>query len=283
MDTVYKYCRARGLKILRDLELKVTRPNQFNDPFEFTPKIVCSDPVGYAKRLLDSEPALERLYEKQKSEGRFRGSFQNYQELAKKYRAEMIKELVRVGPLACAQIEKEFLDEVSKRKAVLCMSGRRDSMLMWGHYCDQKLGLVIGFDKSSAIFQKEKGLRRVDYVKERIVFDSWWEFGSPEMEIYEVRIIVSKGGDWKYEDEFRQIFTFSSSSLVGKPPEDVDKDKTPGYFLPFPPEAIVSVTLGPRCSSELENGVVEMLKKPHFIKYLIEATTANIGIQIRVE
>lgn len=40
MGTVYKFCGKYGLEILRTLELKVTPPNQFNDPFEFTSKDV---------------------------------------------------------------------------------------------------------------------------------------------------------------------------------------------------------------------------------------------------
>jgi hypothetical protein len=69
MDTVYKYCGANGLNILRDLELKATPPNQFNDPFEFTPKMGYSDPVGYAKRNLQQESVLKWLYEHKRAEG----------------------------------------------------------------------------------------------------------------------------------------------------------------------------------------------------------------------
>src|ERR1700731_517510 len=36
---VYKYCDQRGVNILTNLRIKVSRPEDFNDPFEFTPKI----------------------------------------------------------------------------------------------------------------------------------------------------------------------------------------------------------------------------------------------------
>ena len=36
--SVFKYRNAeRGLKILRDLEMRLSRPDSFNDPFEFLP------------------------------------------------------------------------------------------------------------------------------------------------------------------------------------------------------------------------------------------------------
>jgi hypothetical protein len=79
---------------------------------------------------------------------------------------------------------------------------------------------------------------------------------------YESQIISSKSDDWSYEHEFRQIFALSSSSLTKKPLKDNDQNL--GYFLSIPPEAIVSVTLGPRCSPELENEVREVLQKPCF-------------------
>jgi hypothetical protein len=260
MDTVYKYCGANGLKILRNLELKVTPPNQFNDPFEFTPKMNYSDPVGYAKKNLQEESVLKWLYEHKRAEGKFAGSFQEFQERASAHQTEVIEAFVSVLPLGAAQAEKEFLDEVSRRFGILCMSQKRDSILMWGHYCDKPLGLVIGFDKSAAIFQQEKGLRPVNYVKERVAFDACWPAGSPELLKYEEDVILSKSDAWLYEQEVRQFFALSSHSLTKK----LLEDKTTGYFLPFPAEAIVSVTLGPRCLPDLENEVRELLQKPHF-------------------
>ena len=36
--TFYKYAAESGIKILENLKLKVSPPNEFNDPFELTPK-----------------------------------------------------------------------------------------------------------------------------------------------------------------------------------------------------------------------------------------------------
>jgi hypothetical protein len=258
MDTVYKYCGANGLKILRDLELKVTPPNQFNDPFEFTPKMGYSDPVGYAKRNLQQESVLKWLYEQKRAKGKFAGSFQEFQERASAHQNEIIEAFVNVLPLGAAQAEKDFLDDVSKQMGVLCMSARRNSILMWGHYCDKPLGLVIGFDGSSKIFRQGKGLGPVVYVKERIFFDACWAIGTPEMEKYNHQVVYSKSDVWSYEEELRQLFWLSALK-----PKVLDNG-IPGYFLPFPSEAIVSVTLGPRCSPDLENKVRELLQKPYF-------------------
>jgi len=40
---LYKYTTEKGIGIIRDLEIVVTQPNQFNDPFEFYPVITGYD------------------------------------------------------------------------------------------------------------------------------------------------------------------------------------------------------------------------------------------------
>jgi Protein of unknown function (DUF2971) len=269
VETVYKYCGKHGITMLRNLELLVRPPNQFNDPFKFTPKMICSDPVRYATRNLEREPVLKRLYEMLVNEKTFSGSFDRFQTVAKEQRDEWIKILAQAPQHTLPEGERKLLDEVSKQFGVLCMSGRRDSILMWGHYCDKPFGLVIGFDKSSAVFQQGKGLRRVDYVKERVVFDSCWEEGTPEMDDYNHKVIFSKSDVWSYEEEFRQFFWLSK--LSPKPLED----GTLGRFLSFRAEAIVSVTLEPRCSPELRKDVRELLAKPDFCHVKLDRAVLN--------
>lgn len=284
MEIVYKFCDKYGLEILRNLELKVTPPNQFNDPFEFTPNNFCSDPVGYATKNLEREPALQILYRMLQHKGKFSGSFEEFKKIAKRDKDKWVPILAEAPYYTSPFVDKALLDEVRKGYGILCLSKRRDKILMWGHYCDKLLGIVIGFDKSSAVFQQGKGLRPVTYVKERVACDACWEVGSPELLQFEEQVIFFKSDEWLYEDEFRQFFPLSSTSLKKKPLDNKEKysknflwkcvrsfkkfvglknkDQPTGYFLPFPPEAIVSVTLGPRSSPELEKEVREILQKP---------------------
>ncbi len=269
METVYKYCGKHGLTILRNLELLVRPPNQFNDPFEFSPKMSYSDPVRYAEKHLENESVLKWLYESQCSQGKSPGSFSKFKELTIKHKSKVVETFVGVLPLGAAQAEKEFLDEVSKLFGVLCLSKRRDSILMWGHYCDKQSGLVIGFDNSTTVFHKEKGLLPVDYVKERVVFDACWENGTPEMDSYNHKLIFSKSDAWSYEKEFRQFFWLSKLK-----PQPLD-DGTVGRFLSFPAESVVSVTLGPRCSPEFEKDVQETVLKSPFSNVKLDRAVLN--------
>lgn len=261
MDKVYKYCGKHGLVILGNRELLVRPPNQFNDPFEFTPKTIYSDRSLYAKRALGLEPIRQWLHKLYLSSN-FRGTFVEYQSVSEKI-------LTEAPEYTSPHFEREYLNEVSKQFGVLCMTKQRDSILMWGHYCDKLSGLVIGFDKSSAIFQQEMGLQPVEYVKERVIFDACWENETPEMNSYNRKIIFTKSDAWAYEGEFRQFFQLSK--LEAKPLDD----GTAGYFLRFPAEAIATVTLGPRCSPQFERNVLKILLDPAFCKVKLDRAVLN--------
>ena len=254
MTVVYKYCNAYGVDFLRNLHLKVTPPNQFNDPFEFTPRMISSDTHIFAKRILKDKKHLKTMYLLFSQAGKFTGNFREFRSMAAKDREKMTRGLQACVTPAVQSVQKSFLDRISNEYGVLCLSKRHDSILMWGHYCDKQSGIVIGFDSSSPVFRKGRGLRDVQYIKERVIFDANWKPGSVEIARYDDQIIFSKNQDWAYERELRLFLKLSE--LEQKPLHDATK----GYFLIFPSEALVSVILGARCSQVLELEVRSILK-----------------------
>jgi Protein of unknown function (DUF2971) len=253
MNLVYKYCNARGVDILQNLELKITPPNQFNDPFELTPHIICSNPADLAARWRQRH--LMPLYLRQKKLGRFDGSYGEFQKFIDLHHGEWLNSWVTV---AFKNVQKNLLDYQSKENGILCMSKRRDSILMWGHYCEKHRGLVVGFDSSYKLFHRLPLLYPVSYVPKRIKMEANWETNNPETQEAVYQMMSSKGEDWLYEQELRQFFKLSA--LKKKP----FKGKTVGYFQPISPDAIVTVSLGVRCSKKLENKVRSLLSNPHF-------------------
>ena len=73
---LYKYAGCSGIRILETLRLRITPPNEFNDPFEITPR---SKRFRSLPNLLDdlmSNPEKSRnLYEGMKSGGDFKGTY----------------------------------------------------------------------------------------------------------------------------------------------------------------------------------------------------------------
>ena len=216
------------------------------------------------------------MYDCKISHGTYHGSFEEFKLSASKNGPAIKAGLASVSSKSAAEAADKHLDEVSKSWGILCLSLRRHKILMWGHYCDSSRGVVIGFDNSSSVFRLEKALWPVRYVKRRVVFDTCWQAGSPEMNDYEEDLMFSKNADWKYEEELRQIFPLLSRELIKKVLENkCTREKTDAYFLPFPAEAVVSVTLGPRCSPQFQKEVIDVLHHPHFSKVKLDRAFLN--------
>jgi hypothetical protein len=261
MSTAYKYCDSRGIDILKYLELKITPPNQFNDPFEFSPHVICSNVDRIARNLIETqedENILNMRCQKETASGRFSGTFFTFKE---KFITSCLMQAI---PGALEQFQESYPDVISARFGVLCLSKKQDSIVMFSHYGDNHQGLVIGFDSSHAVFQKGKGLQPVTYVKERLVYDMNWEVGGEQERKYGEAIVFSKNEEWIYEGEVRQIFQLDNGPIK-KPIEDKRTgEKKTCYFVPIPPETVVSVSLGAKCALELKNQVQLVLRNKHF-------------------
>lgn len=267
MGTVYKYTPQRGgVAILENLQLKITPPIEFNDPFEFTPNVICTNPRARASAIIRNKEHLRTLYTMMKEDGQFTGNFQQFKAFIAPRRAEISKVMSKGVPHGAAIVWKELLNKASLVWGVLCLSKRRDSILMWGHYCESHQGIVIGFDDSNEIFRE---LRPVKYVRERVIYDATWNETDAKVTAFEDEIAFSKNEDWSYEQELRQLFKLAS--LIRKS----IADRPDGYFLPLNPNSILSVTLGARCPQETTRTIEKALQQPCFSHVQLEAAALH--------
>src|SRR5438094_5522578 len=87
MRAAYKYMSGYyAVKTLHDLELKITPPNEFNDPFEFSPRVICSSPGREAKRIFKIKAEIKGMYEEERRLGIFGGNFRQYREKMQRLR-----------------------------------------------------------------------------------------------------------------------------------------------------------------------------------------------------
>jgi len=273
MNTVYKYCCPRGVEILESLEIKVTQPNRFNDPFEFYPRMISTNPLRWAQQILKTPGVIERIYQTRTIAGSWRGSLEEFRRHMSDHIEEEARSLVSHVPQAIGEVRARVVEHASKTFGILCLSNKRDSILMWGHYADKHRGIVIGFDSSNDMFQANAkssrlgesdstvimmGLHPVEYGNERVVYDTSWFPTDPQMTQFEQQIFFSKSKDWIYEEEVRQCFALDS--LVAR----LLDDKSPGYFLPVSPAAVVSVSLGAKFNMDTAERVRAALKRSCF-------------------
>ncbi len=256
IETVFKYCDRYGLDILQNLELKVTPPNEFNDPFEFRPQVICSNSNRKFKITLRNDQDERAAFAEQKKAG-FKGTARQFRRELRKARPALVAEFAKNLPELNSKLQENYPDRASEEHGVLCLSTRSDSLVMWGHYCDKYRGMVIELDASWPLFQGRKGLHRVEYRRERVVWDTVWPSGGAKETKLVEKLVFGKNDEWSYEHEVRQLFT-----LAGLPSRRL-RSGIVGYFLPIPAEIVLSVTLSMRCPEVLCTNVRKALSGPH--------------------
>lgn len=211
-NSLYKYVSFEGLKWILDGSIRFTQPSAFNDPFEFLPEII-SPPNIEEKRIgigFDISSPRQRFYS---------GSTQT---IPKDYIRNDI-------------ISRDIVWELNKKIGVLCLSKKRDSLLMWSHYANQYAGAIVEFDGHHPFL---KGQVEVEYLTERPR-----KLLSEYMDTAPIRVadLCAKSQQWEYEEEVRIIRSLDDCRELGK-----DQRDFPVFVKTVPTEAIKSIILGER-------------------------------------
>jgi hypothetical protein len=206
-DMLYKYGGPGALEILRTRSIYLTRPEQFNDPFDTKPRFGTTASVRAAAVALPEEGG---------------GSAES---------------LLRI-----------------KNVVILSLTPHRDSLLMWAHYAEAHRGLTIGFDGQSDILAGSSPHRAagpVVYTRTRPSAPTHGELTDP-------KVLLTKGLDWSYEDEWRIIDSHHSAGA--------DEPDETGERWPFDLQsaAVKEVILGFRCGRELEEAAAAVLREPDY-------------------
>jgi hypothetical protein len=248
---VYKYCDHRGVDILQMLRIKVTQPDDFNDPFEFTPKIVGELTQAQAEELFADEKFVRQQLEIMEARGAcFPGGYDAFRKIFAEpaCRKQLAKQFTSDHPQTMRELARNNLAQVSENFGVLCLSTVSGSIAMWSHYADKHRGIVIGFD-SDHPHLADLNWFTVDYSKERVPVSISWTLEKPdESENVPLRTLKTKSEVWSYEKEIRSIFKLSDL-------ESVSSAGGTTYFWKIPAVVISEVKLGHRCPKASENSV----------------------------
>jgi hypothetical protein len=252
----YKYFGKLGIKVIEDLRLKITPPNEFNDPFELTPRskftITVDDMVNRAK----TEPDHFRgVFEDMKKDG-YPHTFERF-----------IAELPTIIPLKFKEFKKLMLpelvkqdmksvDEASEKLGILCVSKIPNSIPMWSHYADHHRGIAIGLDLPRIGNASRGPFGKVRYHEFRRGVDPWLAPSNPEWFRQVMDTIFIKSRDWLYEQEFRQVFRLTD--LIHSPPDEKEKRH---FFLDINGNDIREIIFGCRIKKAYKNRVIAELNR----------------------
>ena len=184
---IYKYVDIEGAKhILRNYTLKFTKPDDFNDPFEFHNELV--------KKEITIEH-FEEIVRKRESDPA----------LIKKHLENFEKDKLNVSE----NIGRLF--EARKNSSLItCFSEKYDSVLMWSHYAQNHRGVCFGFSekKTKKSFSFDSFLGKVKY-KKKIKAKNLYELRDKAIEHW----ILTKSKDWAYEKEVRLVLGSASNKI----------------------------------------------------------------------
>jgi hypothetical protein len=252
-DVLYKYCDLRGIDILQSLRLKVTPPNQFNDPFEFMPRVETEISAAVVRRRMESKKLLKSVWKELPFEIDFETLSQNYLAELNRRGSPHIKQVIKALRQWALKHRDGILAFVSKSFGFACLSEVSDDILMWSHYTANHHGFVVGFNVKNRFFTVGQNLMPMVYRSERV--DATLSFSGLSFQEPAAALFRSKSPHWSYEREWRQFF------MLRKCIKHRTETGAVHYFQPIPPKAIAKVILGIRCDEGTEQTVRELLRK----------------------
>lgn len=234
---LYKYLDHHGLDAITNLELRVTPPNEFNDPFEFTPRLAANSEDDWRAyyRISRKQPGFPSI-----SYDEFKRSF------------SIVRNANAVGT--------QFQNMSSKVFAVLCLSAHPRSVTQWAYYAAGHTGLVLELKMTEQplLALIENGLLvRVHYCdaderKPQSIHRVVDSNGTADLQRLLIETAAEKSKEWREEKEYRLVIPleptmrFLQSRLVGG---------RVMYFTKFGAQTINRVMLGAKASAEFEREV----------------------------
>lgn len=288
---LFKYMLPDGvLRFLTTWSLRVTPPDQFNDPFEMKPPIDMlgipgidaltadrifkevprdifalllapkfqinhSDPrlIAFISLMLDECSELDRERLIRDAAGlQCLPPFNDPLTMATNAKIEMSKIIANEFKFLFPVAEREIHSMIPRHIGALCMTRKDRHPLLWAHYADEHRGAVVEYDESAPCFNRKRSADD-DFGSFRAVTYSRERpqlRHDSEENIGEI-LMLTKAAEWAYEDEVRMLWPLAAC----------DKMIDGSIHLVFvPPAAVVSVTLGCRASVGLVTDIQNLLQ-----------------------
>jgi hypothetical protein len=242
---------------LEDLRLKITPPNEFNDPFEITPHSKTARHLPEMLEAARTNPQSYRsVYENMKTDGAFTGSFEEFVVGLPRALSHYHSQYKQLSKAEVRTRDAQVLDDISQELGILCLSKVSSSIPMWSYYANHHRGVVIGLDidKIGVRLPGPSGL--VNYRKNRAWVDPFLMPRSEASRQQRLKTLFTKSHEWKHEQEYRRVFLLTD--LISTLPE---KGQIKIYFLDVSRDAITEVIFGCRISDELENRISQELHR----------------------
>lgn len=284
---LYKYMAPESvLRFLSSWALRLTPPNQLNDPFEMQPglSVVNDDTLSdatlrqeLAKRtaedvtkmlpsgLLDPSwpdlfvaslldmlsPAQQRNFNAITPAHIREGLMQNMPAMRAQLQSG-VSYFRQQLPSVNRHLERQAHDLIPQHIGVLCMSINGYHPLMWAHYADEHRGALIEFDEKGDCFQRNRSASDEfgQFTKVQYVDNRPRIDASLDQDTFSI-MALTKHKSWAYEEEMRLVMPLKRCDQVVN---------SSIHLLNVAPSAVNAIVLGLRASTQLAETVQDALQ-----------------------
>lgn len=258
----YKYLTAEaGINVLNNETIRFSNPKCFNDPFDSDMPFIIKN-----SRALTNNDFLKFINLLKTSE-----DLKIF--LPTNFNITEIEEVLKNANYKIDPYEhlKVILAPMKNKMRVLSLSEQNDNLLMWGHYCHNHEGIVIGFYNNCNALKniiKVPYSEKIPEINGKILEDFTLETSEALNELR--TILQTKSNDWSYEQEWRCAIDvektykyFSNLSAVQNVSRQFlnELKRHENYIhYPFSKNSVHSIYLGLNINIIDEYGII-MLKK----------------------
>ncbi len=230
--------------ILYESKLYCTSPKNFNDPFD------CKIYPNY--QLGNNNDILNKFIEH---------TYVEFPNLSRKDILKIAKDKFKTNIKIIKNpnlMSKRMEDIINKTFGIYSLSESNDNLLMWAHYAKDHRGFCVEFNvemlfkvlQNHILINEFLMLKKVKYTSEYPIINPYVSEYKPE-DFFD--LLTTKSKDWKYENEWRIIYS-----------------EHPNEFLKIPEEIITAIYFGVRCNKNDISETISLLslKKhtPNFYK-----------------
>lgn len=293
--SVYKYVKpGAALRYLEAWSLRITPPDQFNDPFELKPVLkllpdslrgtaplamyetVARELRGWVAREQGIPPGPAQEATVDKLANLILGRMAKEEELAflHAYPIEVRESVLALKAHTLSAAEKILTEadatlpeyslmaqrlihaEFGKHFGVLCLTRAQKNLLMWGHYTEDHKGALLEFDGSHACFKRTLG----ESTELGRLFPVHYADERPTVtagpdEDTFACLALTKALPWSYEQELRLLWPLVRADQAVEP-----EPGTRIHLMSVPPAALRGVVFGCRATSEFTRQAARLLE-----------------------
>lgn len=262
----YKYISFETAKIiLSNLTIRFSRPSCFNDIYDCEPPF---NLVNFTDK--DFQNCIRKVLNVK--------NIHNYQNIP-------------VNDIAINMING-IRDNINKCQRVLCLSKKKDCILMWSHYAQNHTGIVIGFDKNYKFLKNSKEVKYSKLPKNIGGYILKDFNNKKELKDEFEKLLLTKYQDWQYENEVRSFFStellyqyFCEQSIDNRYKNYTKQLKNNENFidLPIAKECIKSIYLGVNMNIIAIDEIIALAKNINNSINIYRAKKSNNSYKIMFE